>query len=118
MTRGIRKYLAVSVLGAATLVLAVLAVAQGKQSFTGKITDDECPLANHDAMQMGPTDAECTIACVEVHGASYVLYDGTHSYRLSDQTAPKKFAGQKVIVTGALDAKTSTIQVASIAAAK
>jgi hypothetical protein len=116
MKRNFRKRLAAGLLGIAAL--AVLAAAQGKQTFTGKITDDECPTSNHEAMQMGPTDAACTIACVEVHGASYVLYDGTHAYRLSDQQTPKKFAGQKVTVTGTLDSKTSTIQVGSIAAAK
>ena len=97
--------------------MAGMSAAQGKQTFTGKITDDECPLANHEAMQMG-NDRECTIACVETHGASFVLYDGTHAYRLSDQKTPREFAGQKVTVTGTLDAKTSMIQVASMVAAK
>jgi hypothetical protein len=118
MTRNFRKRLVTGLLGTAVLSVAMLAAAQGKQTFTGKITDDECPTANHDAMQMGPNDAACTIACVEAHGASYVLYDGTHAYRLSDQTTPKKFAAQKVTVTGTLDSKTSTIQVVSITAAK
>jgi hypothetical protein len=115
MKAGMRIYLSVL---ASALAVAAFAAAQGQQKFTGKITDDECPLASHDAMQMGPNDAECTIACVEVHGAAYVLYDGTHSYRLSDQNAPKKFAGQKVTVTGTLNPENSTIQVASIVAAK
>ena len=57
-------------------------------------------------------------ACVSVHGASYVLYDGKNAYILSDQKTPEKFAGQKVRVTGTLDAKTMTIQVESITAAK
>jgi hypothetical protein len=48
----------------------------------------------------------------------YVLYDGKSTYILSDQKTPEKFAAQKVIVTGALDAKTNTIQVGSITAAK
>jgi uncharacterized protein DUF5818 len=118
MKRNLTTYTVAGLLGIAGLSVALLAAAQGKQKFTGKITDDECPTSNHEAMQMGPTDAECTIACVEVHGASYVLYDGAHAYRLSDQKAPKQFAGQKVTVTGTLDSKTSTIQVDSIAAAK
>ena len=118
MKRDFGIYLRAGLLVVAVLSLAVLSWAHGKQKFTGKITDDECPTSNHDAMQMGPTDAECTIACVEVHGAAYVLYDGTHSYRLSDQKTPKQFAGQRVTVTGTLDSKTSMIQVDSIAAAK
>jgi len=69
-------------------------------------------------MRMGPTDAECTNACVSIHGASYVLYDGKEAYTLSDQKTPEKFAGKKVLVTGTLDAKTKTIHVDSITAAK
>lgn len=118
MKRNVRKYLGACCLGTAALCVVGLAAAQGKQTFTGKITDDECPMASHVAMQMGSNDAECTIACVEAHGASYVLYDGEHAYRLSDQQMPKKFAAQKVTVTGMLDSKTSTIHVDSIVAAK
>jgi hypothetical protein len=68
---------------------------------------------------MGSTDAECAIACVSSHGAMYVLYDGKEAYyRLSDQRTPEKFAGQQVTVVGTLDAKTRTIKVDSITAAK
>ena len=69
-------------------------------------------------MRMGPTDAECTIACISAHGATYVLYDGKEVYTLSDQRMPEQFAARKVTVTGTLDAKTKTIQVESIRAAK
>jgi len=69
-------------------------------------------------MRMGPTDAECTIACVDAHGALFVLYDGTGAYTLSDQKTPEKFAGKRVTVTGMLNSGTRTIQVDSIAAAK
>jgi hypothetical protein len=95
---------------------AVSAAAPGKQTFTGVITDSMCATGDHSRMRMGSTDAECTIACVEAHGAQYVLYDGKQSYTLSDQQKPEKFAGQKVTVTGTLDAKTKTIQVDSITA--
>jgi hypothetical protein len=100
------------------LAFAVLSAAPGTQKFTGVITDSMCATADHSRMQMGPTDAECTIACVQVHGALYVLYDGKDVYTLSDQQTPEKFAGKKVTVQGTLDAKTKTIQVDSIAAAK
>jgi hypothetical protein len=66
---------------------------------------------------MGPTDAECTKACIEYHGSMYVLYDGKNSYVLSDQRTPEKFAGQKVKVTGTLNAKTHVIQTDSITVA-
>jgi hypothetical protein len=100
------------------LAVAALASVAGKQTFTGIITDDNCPNANHSRMQMGPTDAECAMACIDAHGAMYGLYDGKNFYALSDQKTPQKFAGRKVDVSGTLDAKTRTIQVNSIAAAK
>ena len=100
------------------LVTAALPAAQAKRQFTGTITDSMCPDGNHTQMRMGPTDAECTVACVEAHGALYVLYDGKNTYTLSDQKTPEKFAGQKVTVTGTLDASAKAIQVDSIAAAK
>ena len=100
------------------LVAVALAAAPVKQTFTGTITDSMCSNGDHSQMKMGPTDAECTKACVEVHGAMYVLFDGKQTYTLSDQKTPEKFAGKKVTVTGALDAKTKTIQVDSIAASK
>jgi len=100
------------------LAIAALAARPGKQTFTGTITDSMCANANHSQMRMGPTDAECTVACVSAHGATYVLYDGKEVYTLSNQRAPEKFAGQKVTVIGTLDAKTKTIQVESMTAAK
>jgi hypothetical protein len=77
-----------------------------------------CAQANHSQMKMGPTDAECTTACVSAHGATYVLYDGKQAYLLSDQQTPEKLAGKKVTVTGTLDARTRTIHVDSLTAAK
>ena len=98
------------------LAVAALSAAPGKQTFTGTITDNMCAKAGHSQMRMGPTDAECTIACISAHGATYVLYDGKNVYTLSDQRTPEKFAAQKVRVVGTLDAKTKTIQVDSISA--
>src|SRR5579864_5729463 len=105
-------------LAVSVLIIAALAAAPGKRQFTGAITDSMCATADHSRMQMGPTDGECTIACVSAHDAAYVLYDGQEVYTLSDQKTPEKFAGKKVTVTGTLDAKTKTIQVDSITAAK
>ena len=102
----------------AFLAAVSLSAGPANQTFTGVITDSMCAKADHSQMQMGPTDAECTAACVSVHGADYVLYDGKNTYTLSNQKTPGKFAGQKVRVIGALDAKTRKIQVESITAAK
>lgn len=103
---------------ASLLLVTALSAAQAKQTFTGTITDDMCALAGHAGMRMGPTDAECTRACVMLHDAEYVLYDGKQVYTLSDQKLPERFAGQKVRVTGTLDAKTKSIRVDSITAAQ
>jgi hypothetical protein len=100
------------------VVICALAVSQAKRTFTGTITDSMCEQADHSRMKMGPTDGECTVACVNAHGAEYVLYDGKEAYPLSDQQTPEKFAGKKVTVTGTLDSKTKRIQVESISAAK
>jgi hypothetical protein len=100
------------------LALAALTAAAQKQTFTGIITDSMCPKGDHSGMRMGPTDAECTVACVMVHDAEYVLFDGENAYKLTDQRTPEKFAAKKVTVTGTLDAKSKTIQVESIAEAK
>jgi hypothetical protein len=105
------------------LILGLLAAvglpgAQATQTFVGAITDDICGKAGHRQMRMGPTDADCTVACVTAHDAKYVLHDGKALYVLSDQQNPERFAGQKVRVVGTLDAKTRTIQVESITAAQ
>jgi hypothetical protein len=102
----------------ALLLIAALEPVQIKRTFAGSITDSMCAAANHSQMRMGPTDDECTIACVDAHGASFVLYDGKSIFVLSDQKTSEKFAGKKVTVTGTLDTDGKTIRVESIAAAK
>ena len=97
---------------------AALAAAQGQRTFTGTVTDSMCAKADHSAMRMGSTDAECTVACIFAHGARYVLYDGDEVYMLSDQQAPEEFAGQRVTVTGTLDDETRTIEMESITIAE
>ena len=76
-----------------------------------------CSNGDQSQMQMGPTAEACTKACVEDHGVGYVLFDGTNTYKLSDQRLPERFAGKKVRVTGTLDVETRTIHVESIRAA-
>ncbi len=100
------------------LALSALSAGQGKQTFTGIITDDVCAGGGHGGMRMGPTDAECARLCVMVHDAAYVLYDGKEVYKLSDQETPEHFAAQKVTVVGTLNAATRTIEVESMSAAR
>lgn len=93
-----------------------MSAAPDTQTFTGIIAESECSNADHSLMRMGPTDAECAVACVDAHGATYVLYDGKQVYALSDQRTPEKFAAQKVIVVGTLtpDGTARTIRVESM----
>ena len=100
------------------LGLAAMSAGQRGRTFAGVITDSECSTADHAHMRMGPTDAECVTACISEHGAAYVLFDGKNVYALSDQKTPEKFAARKVMITGTLDAKGTTIQVDSIRPAK
>jgi hypothetical protein len=99
------------------LLAGAALAAPRKQTFTGIITDHMCAQTGHAAMRMGPTDYECTIACIQSHGAAYVLVAGKTVYDLSDQRTPEGFAGQKVRVTGTLDAKKKLIAVTAIAPA-
>jgi hypothetical protein len=100
------------------LVLAASAIHARAQerAFVGIVSDSVCALS-HGSMRMGPTDAECAQACVEEHDATFVLVDEKTVYKLSDQRAPKPFAGKKVKVVGTLDAATRTINVTSITGA-
>lgn len=79
-------------------------------------------MGSHEGMLQGGKvkDArECTLECVKM-GSKYVLYNPATktTYQLDDQKRPEQFAGQKVTVTGSLDAATNTIHVENIAAAK
>lgn len=95
-----------------------MVAAPARLVFTGVVTDSMCPTGDHSGMRMGPTDAECTMACVSVHGAELVIYTDGKAWKLSDQKLAEKFAGQKVRVTGHLDAQAGVIQVDSIVPAK
>jgi len=106
----------VSLLGVAALSAApsTIRTAADVAEFRGVITDDNCDNGDHSHMKMGDTDSECTVACINAHGASYVLFDGKAAYTLSDQKSPERFAGKKVKVVGTLDAGKKIIQVTSI----
>lgn len=103
---------------AAFLAVSTMSPAPASDTFTGTVSDDMCAAAGHASMRMGPTDAECTNACVGIHGSSYVLVSGKNVYVLSDQKTPEKFAAARVRVVGTLDARTKTITVESIVAAR
>ena len=94
------KLFLVSVLAGAVFVAAP--VTPRKQTLIGIVSDNMCA-ETHAAMRMGPTDAECTIACVDAHGALFVLVSGKDVYTFADQRMPAKFAGRKVRATGMVE---------------
>jgi hypothetical protein len=109
-----------------SLLIAVLCAAAGlgvaraaDKTFTGEIMDSQCAdMGSHDNMMAGAhaTNAkDCAIACVK-QGGAYALYDpaGKHAYKLDNQKKAQAFAGQKVTITGKLDASGESIQVTSI----
>jgi hypothetical protein len=85
------------------------------RTFTGVITDSMC-LGDHSMMKATNVE-QCVRDCVRA-GYKYVLYDGKTAYKLSDQAAPEKFAGKRVVIHGVLYEKTGVIKVESIEAAK
>ena len=66
-------------------VVAAAPASPRKQTLIGIVSDDMCGLAGHASMRMGPTDAECTVACIDAHGALYVLVVGKDVYTFVDQ---------------------------------
>jgi hypothetical protein len=102
----------VMVLSGALWMAASACSSEQAQSWSGEIGDQMCA-GNH--ASMGGTSArECTEECVKSMGSKYTLWVDKNVYELSDQTASAAFAGQKVKVTGKLDAATKVIQVQKI----
>lgn len=99
------------------LGIAAAAAASDSKTYVGVISDTMCG-ANHAPMKVSP-DARCVTECVrDAKTHQYALVSGTLVYKLTDQTTPAKFAGQKVTVTGVLDPKTKTLKVERIVQAK
>jgi hypothetical protein len=97
-----------------TSLLFAGALIAGAATFSGVITDTMCG-KSHAMMGVKP-DSKCVLDCVK-QGSKFALYDGKEVYVLSDQQTPAKFAGQKVTVTGTLNATTKILKVDSISAA-
>ncbi len=105
------------ILSMAMLALSASAPATPvSKTFVGYITDTMCGV-NHVPMKITP-DGKCVRECVKDGTYKYALTDGKIVYKLNDQQAPEKFAGQKVTVKGVLYEKTNTIAVERIEAAK
>jgi hypothetical protein len=122
-----------AIAAAGVLVLAVLLHAQDQDKdkttrvFKGEISDSQCALNIHSltrshqemlkSKSMGGTAATCSSYCIEHLGGEPVLSvgkDGREVYRLDHAERVHGFEGQKVKLTGILDAKTAHIQVTKV----
>jgi hypothetical protein len=93
-------------------------------TFRGEIGDSSCALNVHSlsrshqemlkAKNFGTTSADCARHCVAHQGSSFVLVVKEKVYRLDNQQAAERWAGQIVIVTGELNEKKDTITVENI----
>ena len=114
---------------AGILVLVLTASAQDKNArvFKGEISDSQCALNVHSltrshqemlkSKSMGGTAATCSSYCIENLGGELVLSsgkDGQDVYRLDHADLVHGFEGQKVKLTGILDAKAGRIHVIKV----
>lgn len=115
---GFRARPAITIIAVCTGLVTTtwIAAAQAKQTIVGTITDDMCATADHSKMRMGSNDAECAKACVDAHGAAYVVFDGKVAYGLSDQKTAATLVAKRVRVIGTVDPKTKKITVDSMRA--
>jgi hypothetical protein len=109
------------------MILAIAALAEpNPRVIRGTIADSQCAMNVHSltrsheemlkAKRMGGTPASCALYCITYLGGELVLSSGSKVYRLDDQEAAKKFAGQKVELTGTLAPNAKSIHVISITA--
>lgn len=107
-------------------ILAAAGVASGETPhiFRGEVSDSQCALNVHSLTRshqemlkskaMGGTANTCTVYCVEHLGGYLVLSSGSDVYRLDRSDLVHGFEGQKVKITGVLDAKVKQIHVEKI----
>jgi len=109
---------------AGILSLASIAYAQSPKVFRGEISDSQCALNVHSltrshqemlkSKSMGGTANTCSVYCIEHMGGYLVLSSGDDVFRLDRADLVHGFEGQKVRVTGTLDAKAKQIHVLKI----
>jgi hypothetical protein len=110
---------------AAILVLAGASYGEDSRVFHGEVSDNQCAMNVHSltrshqemlkSKSMGGTANTCSSYCVEHLGGYLVLSSGKDVFRLDRPDLVHGFEGQKVKVTGVLDAKIKQIHVLKIA---
>jgi hypothetical protein len=110
----------------AACILAVTGAAHGQNMkvYRGEVSDSQCALNIHSltrshqemlkSKSMGGTANTCSTYCIEHLGGYLVLSSGNDVFRLDRADLVHGFEGQKVKVTGVLDAKLKQIHVLKI----
>ena len=111
-------------IAAGVLALALSAHGQNPKIFHGEVSDSQCALNVHSltrshqemlkSKSMGGTANTCTVYCIEHMGGYLVLSSGKDVFRLDRADLVHGFEGQKVKLTGVLDAKANLIHVLKV----
>lgn len=96
------------VIGMLCLVFALSAVVLHAESWTGYISDSKCGLKGGSA-----DHADCAKSCIKSGAAAVLVADGK-LYTLDKQAEAKKFAGEKVTLTGTAGDDGKSIKVEKI----
>ena len=106
------------------LALSCAAHGQSPRVFHGEVSDSQCALNVHSltrshqemlkSKSMGGTANTCSVYCIEHMGGYLVLSSGEDVFRLDRSDLVHGFEGQKVKLTGILDAKTKQIHVVKL----
>jgi hypothetical protein len=109
---------------AGILVLAGASYGQNSRVFHGDVSDNQCAMNVHSltrshqemlkSKSMGGTANTCSVYCIEHLGGYLVLAAGNDVFRLDRADLVHGFEGQRVKVTGILDAKVKQIHVLKI----
>jgi hypothetical protein len=109
---------------AGILAVASAGYAQNPRVFRGEVSDSQCALNVHSVTRshremlksksMGGTANTCSVYCVEHMGGYLVLASGKDVFRLDRSDLVHGFEGQKVKLTGVLDAAAKQIHVLKI----
>ena len=109
---------------AGILVVTSAVSGQNAHVFHGDVSDSQCAMNVHSltrshqemlkSKSMGGTANTCSVYCIEHLGGYLVLTSGGDVYRLDRADLVHGFEGQKVKLTGVLDARVKTIHVLKI----
>jgi hypothetical protein len=98
---------------AAALLISAAPLIAAEKTWNGMISDSMCgakhPGGEHDGKKM--TEADCTKACVNEHGAKYVFVSDGKTYKIENQdfAGLKDHAGHKVALTGEMKGDAITV---------